>query len=285
MMSDLGNFLDSLLSPRSYFLVSASASRGYFNFKNNAGTKIETKAQLILSPVIGYYHKSGPGLTIASNGTNTGQGFSLYQYLITPSFDFIQSRKWVGGISYSRYFNKDSVQFYLTPLQNEVNAYFLYRKSWLQPGLSVTYGWGSSEDVKKYEKYIRLLRLRRRLSVIVTTNTQESISDFSVNASLRHTFYWLALSKHMDYIKFTPMLVLSTGTQKYGFNQTTAVSSRNIIKTASLDVIRQNENLDNTTRFQPCDFQSNLKKSANLPAPAMVQSERRFDDIPKVFPK
>jgi len=264
MMSDLGNFLDSLLSPRSYFLVSASASRGYFNYKNNAGTKIETKAQLILSPVIGYYHKSGPGLTIAGNGTNTGQRFSLYQYIITPSFDFIQSRKLVGGISYTHYFNKDSVDFYLTPLQNEVNAYFLYRKSWLQPGLSVTFGWGNSEDVKKYDKYIRLLRLRRRVLLTFTTNTQESISDFSVNASLRHTFYWLALSKHMDYIKFTPMLVLSTGTQKYGFNQTTTAAPRSILKTASIDVIRKNENLDNTTKYQPLSLTLYLRPEYSI---------------------
>jgi hypothetical protein len=264
MMNDLGDFLDSLLAPRSYLLISASASRGYFNYKNKAGTKIETKAQMIFSPVIGYYHKSGPGLTISSNGTNTDKGFPLYQYIITPSFDFIKSSKWVGGISYSRYIDKDSLEFYLTPLQNELNAYFLYRKSWLQPGVSFAYGWGSSEDVKKNERYIKLLRLRRKVPIIVTTNTQESISDFSINASLRHTFYWLALSKHNDYIKFTPMLVLSTGTQKYGFNQTTSVASQNVIQIASIDGIRKNENLDNTTKFQPLSLTLYLRPEYNI---------------------
>src|SRR5690348_1065426 len=250
MMSDLGNFLDSLLSPRSYFLVSTSASSGYFNYKNTAGTKIETKKQLVLSPVIGFYHKSGPGITIGANGTNTGPGFSLYQFLVTPSFDFIQSRKWVGGFSYSHYFNKDSVAFYLTPLQNELNAYFLYRKSWLQPGISFTYGWGSREDEQKNSRLIDLLRKRRRVQIITSTNTQESISDFSINTSLRHSFYWLALSKHNDYIRFTPMLVFSTGTQKYGFNQTTSLSTLRAIKAGNVDVLQKNVNLDNKTEFQ-----------------------------------
>jgi hypothetical protein len=145
-----------------------------------------------------------------------------------------------------------------------VNAYFLYRKSWLQPGINLTYGWGSSEDVKKYDKYIRLLRLRRRLLVTVTTNTKESISDFSVNASLRHTFYWLALSKHMDYIKFTPMLVLSTGTQNYGFNQTTTVGPRNLIKAANIDGLRRNESLDNTTKFQPLSLTLYLRPEYSI---------------------
>lgn len=261
MMNDLGNFLDSLLAPRSYFLVSASASSGYFSYSNNAGTRIETKKKLIFSPVIGYYNKSGPGLTISANGTNTNQGFTFYQYLITPSFDFIQSRKWVGGFSYSHYFNKDSVKFYLTPLQNELNAYFLYRKSWPQPGVSFSYGWGTRQEVKKRERFISLLG--GPVTVITTTN--ESVSDFSINASLRHSFYWLDLSMHHDYIKFTPMLLFSAGTQKYGFNQTTTTSSSRILtKTGGVALARKNTNLDNKTDFQPLSLTLFLRPEYNI---------------------
>jgi hypothetical protein len=264
MMNDLGNFLDSLLAPRSYMLISSSASNGYFNYKNNAGTQIDTKKKLVLSPVIGYYHKAGPGLTISANGINADHGFTFYQYLITPSFDFIQNRKWVGGISYSRYFDKDSLKFYLTPLENELNAYFLYRRSWLQPGVAFSYGWGSSEEVKKKSRLIDLLRQRRgRPVVITTTNTQESISDFSLNASLRHTFYWLELSKHNDYIRFTPMLVFSAGTQKYGFNQTTSYTST-ALKAGSIVLNRKNVNLDNNTKFQPLSLTMYLRPEYNI---------------------
>lgn len=40
-----------------------------------------------------------------------------------------------------------------------------------------------------------------------------------------------------------------------------------------------------TTRFQRWDFQSYLKKSAYLPAPPILQSVLRLEDIPNVFPK
>lgn len=262
MMTDLVNFMDSILAPRSYFLISASASNGYFNYSNNAGTRIETKKKLIFSPVIGYYNKSGPGLTISGNGTNTYQGFTFYQYVITPSFDFIQNRKWVGGFSFSRYFNKDSVKFYLTPLENELNAYFLYRRSWLQPGVSFSYGWGSKDEVKKKERLIRLLGGPVR--VYTTTNTHESVSDFAVNASLRHTFYWLNLSAHNDFIRFTPMFVFSAGTQKYGFNQTTTSTTRLAAKNGVADLIRRNQNLDNKTEFQPLSLTLFLRPEYNI---------------------
>jgi hypothetical protein len=262
MMNDLGDFLDSILAPRSYLLISASASNGYFNYKNKAGDQIETKKKLVFSPVIGYYHKSGPGLTLSANGTNTGHGVTLYQYLITPSFDFIQNRKWVGGFSYSRYINKDSVKFYLSPLENELNAYFLYRKSLLQPGVSFSYGWGSREDVKKNARYIQLLQ--RRLGIITSTNTQESISDFSLSTSLRHTFYWLDLSPQNDYIKFTPMLVFSAGTQKYGFNQTTTSYTSTATKTGRIEYNRGNVNLDNKTEFQPLSLTLYLRPEYNI---------------------
>ena len=40
-----------------------------------------------------------------------------------------------------------------------------------------------------------------------------------------------------------------------------------------------------TTKFQRCAFQSNLKKSEYLPAPPILQSVLRFDDMPNDFPK
>jgi len=40
-----------------------------------------------------------------------------------------------------------------------------------------------------------------------------------------------------------------------------------------------------TTRFQRWLFQSYLKKSAYFPAPPMLQSVLRLEDIPNVFPK
>lgn len=260
MLEDLGDFIDSILAPRNYFLVSASASNGYFNFKNNTGTRVEPKKKLVFSPVIGYYHKTGPGLTLSANGTNTNDGFTMYQYMVTPSIDFIQSRKWVGGFSYTRYFTKDSVKFYISPLQNELNAYFFWRKSWVQPGVSLSYGWGSRQELKKRERYLLLIRPR---PVIVTT-TNESITDFSINTSLRHSFYWLDLSRHNDYIKFTPMIVFSAGTQRYGFNQATMYYVNRPAKTGTIGYNNRNTVLDNNIDFQAQSLSLYLRPEYNI---------------------
>jgi hypothetical protein len=269
MMDELGDFLDSLLSPRSYFLINATASSGYFNYKNSTVDRIDSRKKFIFSPLVGVYHKSGPGLTLSGNATNQEQGFVLYQYLVSPSFDFIQSRKWIGGVSYTRYFNRDSAEFYVTPLQNELNAYFTWRKSWLQPGISLAYGWGSSEDVQKEKELIQLLQKRGKkrnlpITVITETNTKESIADFSVNASLRHSFYWLDLSKHNDYIRFTPMVVFSAGTQKFGFNQTSTSFASTALKTGRIEYNRGNHNLDNNTKFQPLSLTLYLRPEYSI---------------------
>jgi hypothetical protein len=190
LLDELDIFLDSLLMPRSYFIASISAGSGYFNYSKR-NNKLETVKKSVYTPTIGYYHKTGPGLTLSGNLSDDGQQFNLYQFSVTPSFDFIQNQDWVSGVSYTRYFTKDSLPFYSSPLQNELNAYFIWRKSWLQPGFTASYGWGSRSEYKKQEKYIKLLRLRRRLGYVFTTDTQEDISDFSIAASVRHSFYWM----------------------------------------------------------------------------------------------
>jgi hypothetical protein len=182
---------------------------------------------------------------------NDGDRRRVYQYAITPSFDFIQSRKAIGGFAYTRYVTKDSLTFYTSPLQKEVSGYFLWRKAWLQPGLTATYGWGSRTDLQKRVRYIQLLNRRRLGAIITTTNTEESIADFSLTTSLRHTFYWTDLSGKNDYIKFTPMLAFASGTQQYGFNQTTgtyAVTARN---SGDVKYNTGNVNLDDKLKFQP----------------------------------
>jgi hypothetical protein len=247
VLSDLDSFLDSLLAPRSYFLMNASAGNGYFNYKNNGNTGLETKKKLVFSPALGYYHKTGPGITVSGNIIDDGRKYNLYQYAISPSFDFIRSRRWVANISYTRYIIKNELPFYITPLENEVNAWFLWRKAWLQPGLSANYGWGSRSDLEKRERYIELFNIRRGGTIVTTS----SIADFSATASLRHTFYWLALLKYNDYLRFTPLLAFSAGTQKFGFNQTTGIHTINSRNSDNSKYNTGNVNLDDRLKFQP----------------------------------
>ena len=70
LLNEMDIFLDSLLSPRSYFLASVSAGSGYFNYSTRNNTKIESIKKGVYTPTMGYYHKSGPGLTLSGNITD-----------------------------------------------------------------------------------------------------------------------------------------------------------------------------------------------------------------------
>ncbi len=263
LLDELDIFLDSLLMPRSYFLASVSAGSGYFNYvrRNN---KLETVKKGVFTPTIGYYHKKGPGLTLSGNIIDDGEQVNLYQFSVTPSFDFIQNHDWVSGISFTRYFTKDSLSFYSSPLQNEFNAYVLWRKPWLQPGITASYGWGSRTEYNKQEKYIRLLRLKRRRGYIFTTNTQEDISDFSVAASVRHSFYWMHILGEKNYLKFTPQLSFSAGTQKFGFNRTTSTYPVNVRNSGNILYNTGDVSVDEKLKFQPLSLSLYLRPEYNI---------------------
>ena len=237
LLNDLDLFLDSILAPRSYALLSVSTGQSYFNFVRKVDTNSTLLRRTIWSPVFGYYDKSGLGITLSSYMIRDSVRSEWYQYSVTPSYDYIKNRDLATGISYTRYFTKTQLHFYTTPIQNELNAYFLWRKSWLQPGIMVNYGWGSrTEFIKREAQYTdvaasNLANYKEKPRPVAVTppsvitiiqRNRESIEDFSLAASVRHDFYWLTIFSKKDYIRFSPLVSLSGGTQKFGFNQTTA---------------------------------------------------------------
>jgi hypothetical protein len=139
--------------------------------------------------------------------------------------------------------------FYTTPLQNELYGYFTYRKLWIRPTIAASYGWGSRKDYMKRESVIQDLRLRR--SGYTYINTEESVSDFSLLLSVRHDFYWLDVIAFNDHIRFTPQITLTSGTQKFGFNQTSSTYAT-VVRTGS-NVLYSTEEiyLDDQIKFQP----------------------------------
>jgi hypothetical protein len=280
LLNELDLFLDSILTPRSYFFINLSTAQGYFNFVNSNNTRVEVVQKFIWSPTLGYYHKNGMGLTLTGYLINNNKQLNLYQASVSASYDYLKNRDLATGISYLRYFTKDSLSFYTSPLQNEVYGYFLWRKSWVQPGIAASYGWGSRADYKERERYIRLLRLKRLLRRFgyvvlspVTTVTEESIVDFSLTASLRHNFYWLNIFSAKDHIRFTPQLSFASGTQKFGFNQTTGtygISRYNVVYNAG------NVNLDSVQKFQPLSLTFYLRSDYSL-GKFFIQPQLIFD--------
>lgn len=249
LFQDFDAFMDSILTPNSYFLMSLSMGKSYYNFESKNTSLIESSKRLTYSPSLGYYNKSGIGLTLVGYVVNDKTNMNLYQFSLSPSYDYLKNKNLAAGISFTKFFTKDSLPFYTTPLQNELYAYFTYRKWWIKPTIAASYGWGSRTDYQKRESVIQDLRLRRRGFTFI--NTEESVSDFSVMASVRHDFYWLDVFTFNDHIRITPQLALTSGTQKFGFNQSSSTYAT-VVRTGS-NVLYSTEDvyLDDQIYFQP----------------------------------
>jgi len=162
LFRDFDDFMDSILTPNSYFLASLSLGKSFYNFETKSNLLIEPSKKLTYSPTLGYYHKSGFGLTANGSVVNDEKNMNFYQFSIAPSFDYLKNKSMAAGISFTKFVTKDSLPFYTTPLQNELYAYFTYRKTWIRPTIALSYGWGSRSDYIKREAIIQDLRLRRR---------------------------------------------------------------------------------------------------------------------------
>jgi hypothetical protein len=274
LFQDLDAFMDSILMPHSYFLASLSLGKGYFSFASKNSSLLATSKKFTYSPTLGYYHKSGLGFTATGYIVNDEKSLNFYQFSLTPSYDYLENRDLATGFSYTRYFAKDSLPFYTSPLQNELYGYFTYRKWWFRPTISMSYGWGSRSAYQKREELIESLRLRPRGFTYI--NSKESVSDFSLMASVRHDFYWLDVFTYNDHIRITPQLLFTSGTQKFGFNQNSTTYAQTI--RTGTDVLYSSENvyLDNKMNFQPLSLTLYLRGEYSI-GKFFIQPQAVFD--------
>jgi len=259
---ELEQFLDSILSPHSYILTALSVQKGYFNYKSKSEVFLEPARKLAFTPTVGYYHKNGLGITGAASFVSDQNGFKFYQLALSPSYDYLENKNLATGISYTRYFTKDSLPFYTSPLQNELYAYFTYRKWWFKPMVALSYGWGSRSDYQDREEYITSLQLRR--TGFTRVNTTESINDFSLLTSVRHDFYWLDVFVYNDHIRITPQLTYTSGSQKFGFNQSSNTYATLLRSGANVLYSSENVYLDNKLYFQPLALTFYLKTEYSI---------------------
>lgn len=274
LFQDLDAFMDSILMPHSYLLTSVSVGKGYFNFIQKDNVLLRASQKYTYQPMVGYYDKNGLGLTATGYLVNDEKNLNFYQFSLTPSYDYLENRDLATGISYTRYFTKDSLPFYTSPLQNELYTYFTYRKWWIRPMVSISYGWGSRSDYTKREELIQSLRLRPRGYTFI--NNRESVSDFSVLASVRHDFYWLDVFTYDDHIRITPQLVFTSGSQKFGFNQTSTTYAQNIQTGSNVMYASGNTYLDDKVYFQPLSLTMFLRTEYSIKK-FFIQPQVAFD--------
>ena len=257
LFNELDLFFDSLYTPKSFALISIGASTGYYNYKTASSEMLEANKQLTINPSIGYFSKYGPGINISGAIADDGIKKNLYQVALSGSYDYLKSKLFITGVSLSHYFTKDSLPFYTSPLQNEGNVYFSIRKWWLRPSVSASYGWGTKTNYEERKEYVNALR--KKQTGYTRINSKESISDFSVTASLKHDFYWLHQIMMHDYFRVSPQLSFTSGTQKFGFNQTSDTYTTSKGKNKSVLNNSENVSLNSTEKFAPLNVTAFIK--------------------------
>ena len=262
LFNELDDFLDSLLAPRSYTSISVGLSNNYFDFNNSSTNKLITEKKTMIMPSFGYYDKTGFGLNVSANIINENQKLNPYQFIASLSYDYIKNLNFATGVAASHYFTKDSLSFYTSPLKNDIYAYFSYRNSWFKPTIAASYGWGSRTSYEEQEEYVKKLRLRKRQTTTITT--QESVSDFSTTISVRHDFYWLDVVTNNDFVRLSPQLSFTSGTQTFGFNQTTNSYRTQIINGKPQMTGSENITLDDEMKFQPISVAAALRSEFSI---------------------
>lgn len=285
LFTELESFLDSLTKPRSFFLINAGVGNRVFNFQSANSNRIHATQKLSFIPSLGYFDKSGIGFNLSAAALREDRKINVYQYSGTISYDYIQNPLFLTGMAYTRFITKNSLNFYTSPLQNEAYAYFAYRQWWIKPTVSAGYGWGSRTEFEEREESI--LGLRRRLGGGGSSRTtEESIRDFNVNLALRHDFYWLNILSKNDYIRFSPQVSFTGGTQNYGFNQTSNYAGVQRFTKNNLLFTSDNVSVNETTSFQPLSLTA-LLKSEFSKGKFFLQPQLMFDyylpDAPKKF--
>jgi hypothetical protein len=262
LFRDFDAFMDSILSPHSFFLANVAVGKGYFNFESKNTGAIVASSKLRYSPSLAYYHREGLGVNLSGFIVDDNENMNFYQWGITPSYDYLADRRLATGFSYTRYFTKDSLPFYTTPLQNELYAYFSYRSLWFKPAISASYGWGSRSEYKERESLIQDLRLRRLGYTYI--NTKESIRDFMVTASVRHDFYFLDVLANRDHARITPQIAFTSGTQKFGFNQSSHTYGTLLRNGNNVLFSAENVYLDDHLDFQPLSLSFYLRTEYSI---------------------
>ncbi|RPE12212.1 hypothetical protein EGT74_01250 [Chitinophaga lutea] len=154
-----------------------------------------------LSPNVSYNHKSGLYASVYGYYLLNATRKPWFETDLSAGYDYTKNRDFLTGVSYTHYFYADSSDIPATPIVNEAFAYFFYRKWWLEPGLSLDFGWGKTKEK-------------------TDAGAERTItgSDFNMIFDVRHSFIFMDLLKNDDALLIMPVTSLTLGTANYYSN-------------------------------------------------------------------
>lgn len=202
-LESLMMLMDSTHAPKSELVVSLGIGNQPYSFitRTRNTTTIGYSTKTFLTPSIAYYHKSGLGLSFSTYTLLDGSQKGLFEYDITPSYDYVEDDFRV-GVAFTKYLFEDTskLPFPKTPLTNELYAYITLQQLWVQPSIAFDYAFGAYEETGGIGN-----QFKRKYEA----------NDFSVVTTLRHTFSFFGVLSNVDAVDIVPGVLLIMGTDKY----------------------------------------------------------------------
>lgn len=211
---EIDNFLayyDSLKAPRSYWLVSIGGGNTQFSVKNLALNAQQSTANLSITPTVGYYAKSGFGITYNNYLLTEDGKTQLLQHALTLSYDQLQLEKVSFGFSYTRFFGKKEFVNQVSPYDNDFLAYIQFGKKKFTPGAMLGFSSGRYRETLEYldsaQVRIPLTNQFATRYFFVSDTSDIRIRDFSIIPYLRYQWELNGFGKK-DYFVLQPSLLL-----------------------------------------------------------------------------
>ena len=251
-LDDFLAFYDSLKAPKSYWLFSLGVGNTQFSVRNVALNAQQSATNLSFTPTIGYYHKSGLGITYNNYILSEAGKSQLLQHALTFSYDQTQLEKVSFGFSYTRFLGKKEFVNASSPYDNDVLAYVQVGKGKLKPGVMLGFSGGHYRETLQYldSQQIRMPLTGQLVTryFFVSDTSDIGIRDFSVIPYLQYDWTLDGIGKK-DYFTIQPTLML------LGSNSHVTVDSKGTIRQRSV-IDRSRSYSETNSQTIPFQFQS-----------------------------
>jgi hypothetical protein len=175
-----------------------------------SGTDTTYKNNFVLAPVLSIVHDKGFAIDYSPYFLTSGAQPGIYMHTLTLGYENYDGQSFTVSTGYTHYFFTGNKSIPYSPITNELYFSTDYKKTWLQPAVSLGYGFGQDQN-------------------------SQPASEFYMGLGLKHGFD-IENADIFSSIDISPSVFLNAGTNKYySFLTSSKYVSRNknSAKTAS----------------------------------------------------
>jgi hypothetical protein len=232
----------------SYFRINAGIGNKLYSNQDKSVESLQNSQTLVFTPSVGYYHKSGFGISFAGFLLNENSKTDFYQYTLTPSYSYNKGKIADLLISYTHYFEKSKYSYNTSPIQDEFYGNILFKKPWFKPGIALGYASGKFDQLIHIDTTVRILT--QLVHILYNDTITTKISSYSIAGSVEHSFMFFNLFSIKDGIIITPQLSLISGINTYDVSHTSSLANFSTYTKQRLRRIRHFQSQSNNEQYQ-----------------------------------